>query len=107
MYHSCPDERHAYVCLVQYLIGDDLIAAPFTTPINRVTGVAAVAVWFSPGRWFDFVSGRSDTAEWHMICGSLERIRLIVRGGGVVVRIVDNKLVVDLFPGGFGTFHNR
>jgi hypothetical protein len=34
MYLCRPDERDAYVCPVQYVIGDDLMAAPFIMPIN-------------------------------------------------------------------------
>jgi hypothetical protein len=99
MYLCCPDERDAYVCPVQYVIGANSMAAPFRMPINTLTGVATVA-----GGWFDFVSSRYDIAGWHMICGGLERIPLFVRSGGVVPRIIDNRLVVDLFPGGSGRF---
>jgi alpha-glucosidase (family GH31 glycosyl hydrolase) len=88
----------------QVLIGDDLITAPFTTPINAVTGVATVAVWFPRGRWFDFVSGGYYAAGWQMICGGLERIPLFVRGSGVVPHIVDSRLVPDLFSGGSRRF---
>jgi alpha-glucosidase (family GH31 glycosyl hydrolase) len=81
MYHLFPKEEMAYHCPGQYALGDDVIAAPFTTQINLKTGVASIAVWIPPGRWFDFQTRREYGVGWHLITGGLERIPIFVRSG--------------------------
>jgi hypothetical protein len=104
LYYLYPEIEDAYFCPAEYLLGDDIIVAPFITPIDPVTGLATNAVWLPPDLWFDFQTGRDYTGGWHFISGDLSRIPIFVRAGGFVPTEVNDVLTVHVFPGGARRF---
>lgn len=114
LYHDYPERDEAYACPQQYTFGDDLIAAPFTTPAAPDTRLSRQVVWLPPGDWYDFFSGEPFTGDaWHAIYGGLDRIPVFARAGAIVPLGpkagwggVDNPEVLDvhLFAGANGRF---
>jgi hypothetical protein len=104
MYYEYPKDDSAYACPSQYMIGNDIIAAPFTSPIDPDLGQAFEAVWIPDGIWFDFSSGRQYAKGWYMIYGDLDKIPIFVKGGGVFTTLVDKNLTIDAFPCGMSSF---
>jgi hypothetical protein len=100
LYYICPEIGDAYGCPTEYLLGDDIIVAPFITPIDKVTGLASAPVWLPQDRWFDLQTGREYAGGWHLVTGNLSRMPIFVRAGGFVPTEVENVLNVDVFPGG-------
>ena len=57
LYHWYPEDEAAYHCPQQYTFGTELIAAPFTEPIDPKTRLSRQVVWFPEGDWFNFFTG--------------------------------------------------
>ena len=109
MYHQYPSENHAYQCPNEYTFGSELIAIPFTTPIDEHTRMSRQVVWLPEGDWFDFVTGEYYSGGgWYAIYGGLERIPVFAQAGGMIplgpesglggIDIPDT-MVVNIFPG--------
>ena len=85
MYYDYPEDEAAYWCPQQYLFGSELIAAPFTSPIDPDTRLARQVVWLPEGDWIDFASGETLTGGgWHAIYGRLDDIPLFAKAGAIV-----------------------
>ena len=106
MYHNYPKDDSAYQCPSQYMIGDDIIVAPFTNPIDKEIGQAFEAVWLPEGKWFDYQTGRQYSSGWHMIYGNLHSVPIFLKQGGVLPTLNDKMkvLTVDAFPLGESSF---
>ena len=98
MYYEYPNEDSAYACPSQYMIGKDIIVAPFTSPIDPELGQTYEAVWIPDTVWFDYTSGRMYSKGWHMIYGDLEKVPIFVRAGGVFTTLNEKNLTIDAFP---------
>lgn len=85
MYYSHPECAEAYQAPNQYWFGSELLAAPFTSPVLRETGLARQAVWLPAGEWFDFFSGeRCPGGDWRTVYGELEDIPVFARAGAII-----------------------
>jgi hypothetical protein len=105
LYYLCPNDEPAYNCPAAYALGDDIVVAPFITPIDPATGVATTAVWLPLGSaWFDFQTGREYGGGWHLVSGGLARTPVFVKGGGFVPMDIDGVLTVHVFPKGSSRF---
>ena len=114
MYHVYPDENHAYQCPNEYTFGSELIAIPFTTPLDENTRMSRQAVWLPKGDWFDFFTGDYYTGGgWHAIYGGLERIPVFARAGGIIPLIpevgwdgikIPDTIDLNIFPGADNTY---
>ncbi|MFK4145245.1 TIM-barrel domain-containing protein [Streptomyces sp. NPDC004065] len=85
LYLQYPEEEAAYARAgTEYLYGPDLLVAPVTTPGTSTT----TPVWFPPGRWTDYFTGRTYTAPaggaTHDVTTTLDTMPVFVRAGGVV-----------------------
>jgi len=85
LYYAWPEAEEAYSFTGQYLFGDDLLVAPVATPVSPHTGCAAVRVWFPPGEWTDWFTGRT----YHgppvaQLSVPLQHIPLFVRSGAII-----------------------
>lgn len=90
MYYSHPENPEAYQVGQQYWFGSELMAAPFTAPADRSTGLSRQTVWLPPGEWYHFFSGERLSGEgWRTIYGSLEDIPVFARPGGIVPLAID------------------
>ncbi|MEJ2748520.1 MAG: glycoside hydrolase family 31 protein, partial [Anaerolineae bacterium] len=85
MYHDYPAVDMAYHCPQQYMFGTELVAAPFTNPINQETGLARQEVWLPEGDWYDFFSGEYVTGGGKVVrYGRLQDIPVFAKAGAVV-----------------------
>lgn len=66
----------------QYLFGSDLLVAPLLHE-----GVQSRQVYFPPGNWIDYQSGRSYAGGWHQIEAGKIPIVVLVRDGAVIPHI--------------------
>jgi len=115
MYYSHPEHDEAYLCGQQYWFGSELIAAPFTSPMDADTRLSKQTVWLPPaehgGEWFDFFSGeRLRGAGWRTAYGGLADIPVFARAGAIVPLgpaagvAVPAALTVHIFPGADNRF---
>jgi len=88
LYLSYPDRAEAYENPTQYTYGDALLVAPVTRP--NTEGTARTEVWFPPGRWTDYFTGRTyQGPSTHAIVSGLETMPVFVRAGGVFAQRTD------------------
>ncbi|MFM8320723.1 MAG: TIM-barrel domain-containing protein [Chloroflexota bacterium] len=113
MYYSHPEAEEAYACPRQYWFGSQLVAAPFTRPIEPAVGLSRQVVWLPDGLWFNFFTGEVQSAGWSTQYGSLDEIPVFAPAGAIVPLApavdwggVDNPPVLHLyaFPGASGRF---
>ncbi|GAA0961554.1 TIM-barrel domain-containing protein [Actinocorallia libanotica] len=82
LYLDYPDRAEAYENPTQYTYGDALLVAPVTEPNSGDT--ARTEVWFPPGRWTDYFTGRTYQGPGtRTVVSGLETMPLFVRAGGV------------------------
>jgi len=81
LYLNYPNSKEAYSFPDEYLLGDDMLVAPVTTPGT----VAKRTMWFPPGTWTDWFTGRSFRGPVRKTLEvPLDRTPVFVRAGGVV-----------------------
>ena len=114
MYHLYPEENDAYHCPNEYTFGSELVAVPFTTPIDENTRMSRQPVWLPEGDWFDFFSGDYyQGGGWHAVYGDLGRIPVFAKSGAIVplgpgvprggVYLPDT-LIINIYPGSDNTY---
>jgi len=84
MYYSHPEQNEAYQCPRQYWFGSELVAAPFTRPIDPGIGLSRQVVWLPPGQWFDFFTGEPMPTGWSSVYGDLETLPVFAPAGAIV-----------------------
>jgi alpha-glucosidase (family GH31 glycosyl hydrolase) len=85
LYYDYSEREEAYHCPQQVAFGSELVAAPFTSPADRETGLSRQVVWLPPGDWYDFFSGRYFRGDgWYAIYGRLEDIPVFAKAGAIV-----------------------
>ncbi|OHT10936.1 hypothetical protein TRFO_19632 [Tritrichomonas foetus] len=116
MYYYFSDDQSSFYCPCQFMIGENVIAAPFITKIDEETHFAWNAVWMptlfetndnlngKPVVWFDFETGREYSGGWHGIHGTLSSTPLFVRSGSVIPTRKDGQIFLHVFPRGSQTF---
>ncbi|MDP4208705.1 MAG: glycoside hydrolase family 31 protein [Bacteroidota bacterium] len=57
MYYDYPEAENAYSFKGQYMFGNDILAAPITSPLSKTNWLASKKVWLPEGDWFEFHSG--------------------------------------------------
>jgi alpha-glucosidase (family GH31 glycosyl hydrolase) len=81
LYLQWPDRAAAYEHRTQYTLGRDVLVAPVSRPGNP----ARVRVWFPPGTWVDWFTGRRHRGPGtKQLPVPLERMPVFVRAGGIV-----------------------
>jgi len=53
LYYDWPEADQAYTQKNEYLFGDNLLAAPITTPVDKDTQLASQSLWIPPGEWIE------------------------------------------------------
>lgn len=88
LYLDYPEEGNAYAKAdSEYLYGPDLLVAPVTTPGTTAT----TSVWFPPGRWTDYFTGRTyEGGTTQDITTGLDSMPVFVRAGGIVPTRTDD-----------------
>ncbi len=81
LYLDYPDQPSAYDFPSEYLLGQDMLVAPVTTP----GAVTATTVWFPPGTWTDWFTGATFTGpSTQTLQVPDNRMPVFVSGGGIV-----------------------
>jgi alpha-glucosidase (family GH31 glycosyl hydrolase)/putative sterol carrier protein len=112
LYHDYPAQEPAYRCPDQYLFGSELLAAPFSTPLDPDVRLSRQVVWLPAGDWFDFFSGLRYAGDgWHAVYGGLDDVPVFAKAGAIVpLAAADGlhnpeKVLVHVFPGADNVFH--
>lgn len=85
MYYENPEEEAAYRCPQQYYFGSELMAAPFTTPLDPDTRMSRQQVWLPAGDWFDFFTGDPYSGDrWITVYGTLDESPVFAKAGAIV-----------------------
>lgn len=110
LYLQWPRNRAAYHHPSEYAVGDDLLVRPVTAPGNP----AAATVWFPPGRWVDYFTGRTYLGPaTRRMSEPLARFPLFVRAGAVLptepatthtAAAAPAHLTLTVFSGGAGRY---
>jgi hypothetical protein len=80
LYLQWPRRAAAYRHPTEYTLGRDVLVAPVTAP-----GDAEVSVWFPPGTWVDWFTGKRHRGPaTKRLAVPLERMPVFVRAGAVV-----------------------
>jgi hypothetical protein len=81
LYLQWPNRRAAYRRAAEYTLGRDVLVRPVTAPGNP----APVEVWFPPGDWVDYFTGRTYSGpSVRTFSVPLGRMPLYVRAGSVI-----------------------
>ncbi|MDD5674610.1 MAG: glycoside hydrolase family 31 protein, partial [Chitinivibrionales bacterium] len=85
MYLEYLELEEAYCNPQEYLFGDNILAAPVTTPGTGPKKDALQTVWFPQGAWYDLFTGDKFTGESKQTRSyELARQPLFVRGGTII-----------------------
>ncbi|MEV6793128.1 TIM-barrel domain-containing protein [Streptomyces sp. NPDC051320] len=81
-YLEYPNEPQAYaVANSEYFYGSDVLVAPVTTPGDSAT----TSVWFPPGQWTDYFTGKSYTGgTTHDVTTDLNSMPVFIKAGGIL-----------------------
>jgi glycosyl hydrolase family 31/carbohydrate binding protein with CBM6 domain/uncharacterized protein DUF5110 len=111
-YVEYPEEPAAYTAAQsEYFYGPDMLVAPVTSPGTSST----TSVWFPPGQWTDYFTGKSYAGgTTQQVTSDLGTMPVFVRAGGITVtRTADvpndvqsplNRATVTVAPGAPGSF---
>ena len=93
---SIPDEAQAYATAgSEYFYGPDVLVAPVTTPGDSAT----TSVWFPPGQWTDYFTGKTYTGGTTQdVTTGLDTMPVFIKAGGIVPTRTDNVTNDDQNP---------
>jgi alpha-glucosidase (family GH31 glycosyl hydrolase) len=81
-YLEYPDEAQAYATAgSEYFYGSDVLVAPVTDPGESAT----TSVWFPPGQWTDYFTGKTYTGgTTQKIATTLDTMPVFIKAGGIM-----------------------
>jgi alpha-glucosidase len=113
LYYDWPQETAAYESKGEYVFGDEMLAAPVTTPADKTSGLAAEKVWLPEGEWIEWPTGKHFTGPASVDRNfSIEQTPVYLRAGAIVpmqppMRYTGEKpvdpLIVNIWPLAPGT----
>ena len=114
MYYLHPEDPDAYQCPSQYYFGPELVAAPFTKPMDKESLHSRQVVWLPEGTWYNFFSGeRLPGGGWYGIHGLKNEIPVFAKEGSIIPLDCDkasngcdlpNQLELIIFAGKKGSY---
>jgi alpha-glucosidase len=85
LYYDWPDQSAAYQFKDEYIFGDQMLAAPVTTPSDKVSGLASEKVWLPKGEWIEWPSGKHFSGPTSVDRAfSIDQIPVYLRAGAIV-----------------------
>ena len=82
LYLDYPKLEPAYHNPQEYVLGDNVLAAPIVTPGVGPGRVAHQTVWFPPGLWYDYFTGEQfNGGTARIVSADVNEFPLYVRGG--------------------------
>lgn len=115
MYYQEPEQEEAYQVPNEYYFGTELIVAPVTQPVDKVSRAAKVQAWLPKGLWADFFigtiyRGNRLTELWR----DIGNIPVLMKAGAIIPlrdqercdNSVENpkEMEVRIFPAANGSF---
>ena len=96
------------------MFGEQLLAAPFVSPVDPDTRMAKTSVWLPDGDWYNMFDGELLQGDrWVNLYGSLEVVPIFAKAGAIIPMAplsgkngAENpaELVLNVFPGDDGAF---
>ena len=115
IYYTHPNEdTFSMSALGAYWFGSEMLAAPFTQPAHKETGLSKNTIYLPEGLWFNFFTGEKVEGNgWKNIYGTLDDIPVYAKAGAIVPMSEENdwghtaksaspELII--FPGADNTF---
>ena len=85
LYYEQPEVDDAYRCPQAYTFGTELIAAPYTSPIDPDTRLSRQTVWLPAGHWFNLFDAEHFYGNhWYSLYGRLDEIPVFARAGAII-----------------------
>ena len=113
LYLDYPSQPAAYTNPDEYLYGSNVLVSPITSADNS-DGNGQANVWFPPGTWTDYFTGRSYTGPSTVrITDTLSQMPVFVKSGGIVVQRTNqvpndqsplDQVTVDVAAGASGSY---
>lgn len=115
LYYRYPEHCHAYNFPNEYLLGEQLLVCPITSPTSPDSGMASFRAWIPEGLWTDVFSGRTYCGSRVMMLNrDIEHMAVLAKAGAIVPlaenrggdNSVENPSCLDVyvFPGADGSF---
>ena len=85
LYYRWPDEAAAYSSPQAYLLCQQILVAPFTTPMDPATGLSRQVVWLPKGDWYHFFTGEYlQGGSWTAVYGRSQDIPAFIPSGALI-----------------------
>jgi Glycosyl hydrolases family 31 TIM-barrel domain/Domain of unknown function (DUF5110)/Glycosyl hydrolase family 31 C-terminal domain len=85
LYYDWPEQANAYTSKGEYVFGDEMLAAPVTTPADKVSGLATEKVWLPSGEWIEWPTGKHFVGPVTVDRSfSIDQIPVYLREGAIV-----------------------
>jgi hypothetical protein len=114
MYHEYPEVEEAYHTPNQYYFGTELIAAPFTEPMDKDINLSRQQVWLPEGQWFNLFTGEYyNGGKTYGLYGELKDVPVFAKAGAIIPMAAEESLKetenpkdfnIFIFPGADGNF---
>lgn len=113
MYYDYPENREAYEFRNEYMFGDNILVCPITSPMNGE--YSKINVWLPEGKWYEMHTGTLlDGNRIVERSFALDEYPVYVKAGSIIPmyaeklinlsEVEDEEIVLNVFPGGHGTF---
>ena len=92
LYYTHPNpETFERSALGAYWFGSEMIAAPFTKPALKETGLSKNTIYLPEGMWFNFFTGEKVIGKgWKNVYGALDDIPVYAKAGAIVPMSQEN-----------------
>jgi len=85
LYYDWPEDDAAYTSKGEYLFGDQMIVSPVTAVADKITGLAAEAVYLPNGDWIEWPTGKHFTGPVSVSRRfTIAQIPVYVKAGAIV-----------------------
>jgi Glycosyl hydrolases family 31/Domain of unknown function (DUF5110) len=85
LYYDWPEEAAAYTSKDEYVFGEQLIAAPVTSAVDKTTRLASENVWLPAGDWIEWPTGRHFAGPVNVQRNfAIDQIPVYVRAGAII-----------------------
>jgi len=108
LYYDWPEDPATYESKGEYVFGDQMVAAPVTTPADKTTGLATEKLWIPQGEWIEWTTGKHLTGPAMVDRSfSIDQTPVYLRAGAIVpmqppMRYTGEKpvdpLIVNVWP---------
>ena len=85
LYYDWPDQPAAYQFKGEYIFGAQMLAAPVTSPSDKISGLANEKIWLPKGDWIEWPTGKRFTGPASVDRAfSIEQTPVYLRAGAIV-----------------------